>query len=157
MAVSDIIILTKSKRAPMGYSYLGEINNQSVCIKYSSIPQTGSSGQARLPPSVSTNSFTNSSSPAPPVPPRPSSFVNMNPNMSSEILSIEQTYVHVNSHPHSANSMSPTNHGYNTTQRAYQTQISHVYNPLQGVPFEINPVYSANDTAKNRENFPVNI
>jgi hypothetical protein len=138
----------------MGYSYLGEINNQSICIKYSSIPQTG--GSTKLPPSVSMNSFNNSnnnSSPAPPVPPRPSSFVNMNP---SDILSIEQTYVHVNNHPHSANSMSPTNHGYNTTQRAYQTQISHVYNPLQGVPFEINPVYSANDTAKNKENFPVN-
>ena len=143
----------------MGYSYLGEINNQSICIKYSSIPQTGgSTAQSKLPPSVSNhnlnsfNSTNNNNSPAPPVPPRPTSFLNMNPNTSNDILSIEQTYVHVNNRPHS---MSPTNQGYNTTQRAYQTQLSHVYNPLQGVPFEINPVYSTNDSVNSRENLPV--
>ena len=147
----------------MGYSYLGEINNQSICIKYSSIPQTGSSAaQANLPSSISNqnlNAFNNqynNNGPAPPVPPRPTSYSNMNPNTSNDILSIEQTFVHVNNRPHSVHSMSPTNQGYNTAQRAYQTQLSHAYNPLQGVPFEINPVYSTNDNAnKNRDNFSV--
>ena len=132
----------------MGYSYLGEINNQSICIKYSSIPQTGSStAQANLPSSISNhnmnafNTHYNNNSTAPPVPPRPVSYSNMNSNTSNDILSIEQTFVHVNNLPHSVHSMSPTNQGYN---------------PLQGVPFEINPIYSTNDNAnKNRDNFSV--
>ena len=63
------------------------------------------------------------------------------------MAAIEQTYIHVNNRPQSVNQeihLTTSQAGLNTIQRAYQTQHSHTYNPLQGVPFEINPVYSMN-------------
>jgi hypothetical protein len=124
VAVSDIIILMKSKRAPVGYSYIGEINNQSICIKFSPIPNNTSSNSS---PNNQVQSI------PPPIPPRPT-FV---PQAVDD--SLEQSYVHVN-----VDSFATTN-GANADihmNRLYVAQNSHsIYNPLQGVPFEINPIY----------------
>jgi ESCRT-I complex subunit MVB12 len=154
VAVSDIVILVRSKRAPMGYSYIGEINGHAVCIKYSTIPTTNNNNNnAKIPPSISNQNFSGSpyssngtATIAPPVPPRPLSYLNTSSN--SDLSSLEQSFVYVSKDNINSNSNPP---GYNTAQRSFQSQQSH-YNPLQGVPFEINPLYSTNNN-KNEENF----
>ncbi len=129
VAVSDIIILMKSKRAPVGYSYIGEINNQSICIKFSSIPNNSSTNNS---PNNQVQSI------PPPIPPRPT-FV---PQGADD--SIEQSYVHVNLNSDTTMNGAHTEIHMN---RLYVSQNSHsIYNPLQGVPFEINPVYQSLNT-----------
>lgn len=137
-AVSDIIILVRSKRPPIGYTFIGEINNHTICVKFS--PATKQ--QTTIPSSMSTNNLPTPSSlypqqlQAPPVPPRPNSIANLS------VASLEQTYVHIDSNS--------TNNDYSNTIRSYQTQNSHTtYNPLQGVPFEINPIYNAYKAKEN--------
>ena len=46
--------------------------------------------------------------------------------------------------PGSVNGFS-SNNQFNANQRVYQSQSSHnaAFNPLQGVPFEINPIYDS--------------
>ena len=166
MAVSDIVVQVRSKRAPMGYSYIGEINNHSLCIKFSTIPASsgahaasGAGPNVRIPPSISNSnmaSMSNVTSPPPPVPPRPLSYVNLNAQTASsnnDSLNIEQTYVHVNKPNHA---FDPTPPVLSKNQQVLQTQHSITYNPLQGVPFEINPVYSASKTTKAQNDTFVN-
>lgn len=129
-AVSDIQIQVKSKRPPNGYSYIGEINNHSICIKFSQIPNNSGSG----------SNLTNKLSLGPPpIPPRPNSQVMTNQN--DPFSSIEQDFVHVKISPSNEFANSNNNEFYNTN-RSIQSNHSHTgFNPLQGVPFEINPVY----------------
>lgn len=139
MAVSDIIVLVKSKRPPSGYSFIGEINNHTICVKFSPIPKT-------VNPSVPTHSYSSNqiagmAANTPPIPPRPASF---NQNMAS----IEQSYIHVRPSPDIPAAREETPDFYSTSQRGYN--MTHgVYNPLQGVPFELNPIYNLDRKENN--------
>jgi hypothetical protein len=116
-AVSDIILLCKTKRAPTGYNYIGEINNHLLCIKFSQIP-TGSSQGPPPPP--------------PPIPPRPASMAANN----------DDGFVVISRQP-SPPSYPPTSVNGHSGNLHLQGQVSvnGAYNPLSGVPFEINPAY----------------
>lgn len=141
MAVSDIIILVKNKRPPSGYSFIGEINNHTLCVKFSAIESKPASN---MQSSASSNQIASGGHvpSIPPIPPRPASF-------SQNIGSIEQSYVHV---PRPSSEQPATAHApndfYSTLQRG-QSVASSVYNPLQGVPFELNPIYDMEKTNNN--------
>jgi len=142
-AVSDIIILVRTKRPPLGYSFIGEINNHTICVKFSPI-QNIKTQPPSLPMSMSTNNLPYPI-PAPPIPPRPISVgQNLNDRFSS--ATIDQSYVFIESGTNEQHRS--VNDSTNTLQR-HQSQTSHInYNPLQGVPFEINPIY---DSIRSRE------
>ncbi len=130
MAVSDIIILVKSKRPPAGYSFIGEINNHTICVKFSPIPTSAQKPSMPVHSLSSNQLVSGNASVNNGIPPRPASF---NQNMDA----IEQSFVHVLK----PDSNTPTTPDYyNTTQRSHNL-TTQMYNPLQGVPFELNPVY----------------
>lgn len=143
MAVSDIIVLLKGKRPPTGYTFIGEINNHSICIKISRIPNNNQQqGSQQKQPSMPANSTSYNQFPpssntyTPPIPPRPVSY-------SQNMNSIEQGYVYVdNNNSVTPNTSDPTTSTdfYSTIQRGSSLNAG-VYNPLQGVPFELNPIY----------------
>jgi hypothetical protein len=115
-AVSDIILLCKTKRAPMGYNYIGEINNHLLCIKFSQIPTGSNHG------------------PAPPIPPRPVSIATSS--------SDSDGFVHVNRQPSPPTYPPSSVNGHDGNLNLFQSQVSiGGYNPLNGVPFQINPAY----------------
>lgn len=118
-AVSDLIILVKNKRPPTGYSYIGEINGHSICIKFSQIPDNSPSHRAKFNP--------------PPIPPRPY----QNQPLNQEL--IENDYIHINLNENP--SQVQQNHNFNTIRSTSSNQNSLNSNPLEGVPFEINPIY----------------
>jgi hypothetical protein len=121
----------KTKRAPPGYSYIGEINYHSVCIKYSQIPNA----QSIQPP---------------PIPPRPTSIHNKNNNLVDQ-----DGFVHLDS---PANSRSSLNQNNNDAQSSHhQMHNSATYNPLQGVQFEINPAYNLSKNNNNGDDFTVSL
>lgn len=137
-AVSDIIILVKSKRPPPGYSFIGEINNHIICVKFSLIPKQTSQPpqQQAMHLSQSTQDMIPPSYPHQSIPPRPMSY--------SQNLNVEDGFIHVRPSPEPpVNSVvGASNDFYNTVQRA--TNLSQaVYNPLSGVPFEVNPMYDS--------------
>ena len=137
MAVSDIIILIRSKRPPPGYSFIGEINNHTICVKFSPIPNAK---QMTSPSSYNQIASSSSSRIVPPLPPRPNS-------MSNNLSSLEQSYVHVNSPSEVVVTPNGSNDFYNSLSRnGYQNHHHNVYNPLQGVPFELNPMYNLKRT-----------
>ncbi len=142
MAVSDIIILVKNKRAPSGYSYIGEINNHIICVKFSPIPT--STQKPSIPAhSHSSNQLVSgyaSANNTPPIPPRPASFT-------QNMASIEQSFVHVLK-PGSETPTTPDFYN-NTIQRAHSL-TTNAYNPLQGVPFELNPIYDLKRPNKDK-------
>jgi ESCRT-I complex subunit MVB12 len=117
-AVSDIILLSKTKRAPMGYNYIGEINNHLICIKFAQIP-TGQQASVA----------------APPIPPRPYSMTNMQDENGFVIVNPRQP--------------SPPQNGAGQQQQNHPQHNAATYNPLSGVPFEINPAYNF-ENADNR-------
>lgn len=119
-AVSDIIILIKNKRPPGGYSYIGEINGQSICIKFSQIPKNSPSS-ANL----------NKQAVPPPIPPRP-----FTSQAFGQDTLVENNFVHVSWPTPEFNSAKQTNEVIDTNQ-----YIQSNNNPLHGVPFEINPIY----------------
>lgn len=166
-AVSDIILLVKSKRPPVGYSYIGEINNHAVCIKFSQIPSpTSTTGNANRSSMVAGGGAVGAQGTPPPIPPRPHS--NLNPlggGGGSE--TIPNDYVNVPRlppvPPQWSHGMGPTNGGsgggfpmadvdshfneLNFNPHRQSLASSHIQagmNPLHGVPFQINPVYSSN-------------
>lgn len=149
-AVSDIIILVRTKRPPTGYSFIGEINNHTICVKFSPIQNTKSQ-PPQLPMSMSTNNlpYPLGYVAPPPIPPRPMSVgQNLSDRLSSATLDQGYVLIDSNSNEQQRSSVTPNSDLTNTLQR-YQTQISHHnYNPLQGVPFEINPIY---DSVRSRE------
>ena len=128
----------------MGYSYIGEINGHSICIKFSQIPDNKST---RIPPSISNQQIAYNS--PPPIPPRPPSMVGTFNDPS--IASIEQTYIVVNppQAPHLNRQSTDLNNQqvYNTMQRLQTQHSNNAYNPLHGVPFQINPAYTNNNRA----------
>jgi len=134
MAVSDIIILVKSKRPPNGYTYIGDINNHTICVKFSAIP----SGKPSLPPHSQSSNQVASSGNVPPIPPRPASF-----NMSA----LEQSFVHVDKYP-KPYEVQPNDIDFYNTMSINSSITNTVYNPLQGVPFELNPIYALNNSKK---------
>lgn len=157
-AVSDIILLVKSKRPPVGYSYIGEINNHAVCIKFSQIPSpTSTTGNANRSSMVAGGA----QGTPPPIPPRPHS--NLNPLGGDPNLN---DYVNVPRlppvPPQWSHGMGPTNGGggfpiadvdshfnelnFNPHRQSLaSTHTQSSMNPLHGVPFQINPVYSSNN------------
>lgn len=134
MAVSDIIILIKSKRPPNGYTYIGEINNHTICVKFSPIP----TGKPNVPSHSQSSNQVSSMGNVPPIPPRPASF-----NMTA----LEQSFVHVDKYPKPEVQPNESNDFYNTMSRN-QSVMNNVYNPLQGVPFELNPIYDLKNSKK---------
>jgi hypothetical protein len=67
----------KSKRAPIGYSYLGEINGFNLCIKFSQIPNAAAVGNQFLGSQHQIRHSASFSQPQPPPrPPRPLSSAN---------------------------------------------------------------------------------
>jgi len=157
-AVSDIVLLVKSRRPPTGYSFIGEINGHAMCIKFSQIPNSSSSSgvtsgvQARNPAAAAT---------PPPIPPRPyssassdfpSDYVNV-PRLppTPPMFNGGSSGFPINNNPNMAdlNFVSPraqqaaaaqqTGHHHNQ----YHQHSQMGFNPLQGVPFEINPLYNA--------------
>lgn len=117
-----MIILVKNKRPPTGYSYIGEVNSHSICIKFSQIPDNSPSHRNKI-----------KSADPPPIPPRP--YQNQSLNQDS----IENDYIHINSNEQP----SEQNHNFNTIRSTSSNQNSLNSNPLQGVPFEINPIYQS--------------
>lgn len=135
-AVSDIIILVKSKRPPPGYSFIGEINNHIICVKFSLIPKQTAQQQAQPMHSSQSVQEMNPAYPHQPAPPRPSSY--------SQNLNTEDGFVHVRPSPEPpVNTVAGgSTDFYSTVQRATSlNQSQAVYNPLSGVPFEVNPMY----------------
>ena len=143
-AVSDIIILVRSKRPPTGYSFIGEINNHTICVKFSPVTQNANRPLAPMPTSMSTNNMIPFISSPPPIPPRPMS-VNQNLSDRLSTTNLDNGYVVVDNE----RQMNAHSDYSNNTMRSYQSQNSHQpYNPLQGVPFEINPIY---DSMRSKE------
>jgi hypothetical protein len=92
-AVSDIIIV-KSKRAPIGYSYLGEINGFNLCIKFSQIPTASGIGNQFLGGQQPIRHSASFSQPHPPPrPPRPLSSATANSDNSIGYLNLLNSYV----------------------------------------------------------------
>lgn len=142
MAVSDIVILVKSKRPPAGYSFIGEINNHIICVKFSVIPS--SNQQTPKPPvhSQSVNQI-NSGYPSQLPPPRPMSY---SQNLST---TVEDGFIHVRPSPEPPSNPSSSQDFYSNLTRGTSI-VQTAYNPLQGVPFELNPIYDMKNSNKNR-------
>ncbi|GFN92871.1 multivesicular body subunit 12b [Plakobranchus ocellatus] len=81
-AITELIFVTRTqRRAPMGYSLVGELNNMSLCFKMGKVPRTGGSGPETQPSGPLSQGSGSSALPysfnpvaaqgAPPVPPRP--------------------------------------------------------------------------------------
>lgn len=136
MAVSDIIILVRNKRPPSGYSFIGEINSHTICVKFSPIPQATNQSI----PAHSHSSSQIAASGTPPMPPRPAS-------LSQNLSGIEQSYIHV-TRPCPDRPTATTPDFYNSLQRGTSLS-SNAYNPLQGVPFELNPIYDLKRPGNN--------
>lgn len=135
MAVSDIIILVKSKRPPVGYSFIGEINNHTICVKFSAIPNPNEQKQAGPAHSVSAHQLSADTGYS-----RPSSYTPELPRPFSSHM--EDGFVHVRPSPEPpiANPGISADFYNNTLQRGNSIHTS-VHNPLQGIPFELNPIY----------------
>ncbi|RNA00748.1 multivesicular body subunit 12B-like [Brachionus plicatilis] len=131
-AVSDLIILIKNKRPPTGYSYIGEINGQSICIKFSQIPNNSPTFRGQSKPVG-----------PPPVPPRPYQTQPFSPD------TIENDYVHIMGQNELPNAIY-NNQQFNTNRSMSSNQNSLNVNPLHGVPFEINPVYQSLKNASQK-------
>ena len=126
-AVSDIILLSKTKRAPMGYSYIGEINAHLICIKFSQIPTGNNPGNAGV---------------APPIPPRPASIYMSN--------GLDDGFVLVGRQASPPNGRPPLTYPQSQQAAAAAADASAVYNPLSEVPFEINPAYEISNSDDSR-------
>jgi hypothetical protein len=97
-----------------------------------------------MPTSMSTNNMIPFISSPPPIPPRPMS-VNQNLSDRLSTTNLDNGYVVVDNE----RQMNAHSDYSNNTMRSYQSQNSHQpYNPLQGVPFEINPIY---DSMRSKE------
>nr|XP_006817138.1 PREDICTED: multivesicular body subunit 12B-like [Saccoglossus kowalevskii] len=51
-AVCDLLLLAKAKRAPAGYTLIGELNGMLICLKIGPIPQQQQQQQQSSPPSL---------------------------------------------------------------------------------------------------------
>lgn len=128
-AISDIIMLAKNKRAPNGYLLVGEINNISICAKYSRILHRQAPIPTGIPPypqATAISAYPQST--PPPLPPRPPNELQSRRNQSPG-----------------------SNHNdafMKTVQRIYDAPDN--YNPLHGVPFQINPIYSKKSNSNNQ-------
>jgi hypothetical protein len=115
IAIADIIILQRTKRAPSSYTYIGEINGHVICVKYLPIPLLPKGDMPSNKPhnnsTIHPDNRSKSSSPS-------------SPNMEE----LDKQYVHVE--PENTNS---------TPILAPQHAN---YNPMQDIPFVINPVYN---------------
>lgn len=135
-AVDDLIFLAKTKRPPSGYSYIGEINGLLLCIRFAPIPNNDVASASAQRPEIRPNI-------PPPIPPRPGSGALVNGEDDGFIM---------------VNTKTPSPPGQPAQQRHMQSQHSltgsssaNVYNPLQGVPFEINPAYRVDLNPESRD------
>ncbi|CAF1010783.1 unnamed protein product [Brachionus calyciflorus] len=138
-AVSDIIILLKSKRPPFGYSYIGEINGQSICIRFSQIPKnspTSNQGLRQLIP--------------PPIPPRPNSSQS---NFQDGIVEKDFVYVATPGIQPEINRTNNFDYPQNTIRSYNSVNSSTNSNPLNGIPFQINPIYDSLRINNNSNEF----
>ena len=150
-AVSDIVVLVRSKRAPTNYTYLGEINGHSICIKFSPVvplanPATGGQASVYRSPSLSSGGGASTPSPVPPPrPPNPSATENGSNNSA-----ISFQYSNGGEMPANGVSNTVSSQSRSGGNHLHQSQLSSstTYNPLYGVPFEINPFYDVGNQHK---------
>lgn len=141
MAVSDIIVLVKSKRPPAGYSFIGEINNHIICVKFSAIP-SGKQQAPQQPPHSQSVQQMSTGYPSQLPPPRPMSY---GQNLST---TVEDGFIHVRPSPEPPATPSGSGDFYSSLTRG-SSIVQTAYNPLQGVPFELNPMYDSTNTRNN--------
>lgn len=133
-AISDIILLAKDKRAPAFYSSKGEINGCMLCVRYSKIPK-----QKAVAPSISDR-------------------------IKSGSATTPTRQLQTPVYPHNTNQIqmpmpygaaAPNSDFYRTVQRIFDSAAS--YNPLEGVPFEIDSIYKNNTNSNNDEDIDTDL
>nr|CAD2198108.1 unnamed protein product [Meloidogyne enterolobii] len=123
-AVTNIIILGKTKRPPRGYSLAGEVDGMSICFKVSTIPEN----YGRLTHSQSHELDRLG-----------------NCNLSSASPAVTGLYPTVNRH--STSDLDKV--GQNVIQSTNQHNINAVFRGIDRVPFELNPLFAFVLSEKN--------
>lgn len=132
--VTDIIVLSRMKRAPEGFSLAGDINGVTVCYKCGSINKEGSKAISPSQLKYSLTPDSTAQSP-PPVPPRyPKSSVNgvAYPSVPIESPSLDYSN-HVGLKPSRPAPKPPSTSETQTSPGKYATIAA--YSGLEGVPF----------------------
>ena len=151
-AICDLIIMGRAKRAPQGYTYLGEVNGFIICVRYAPVPDARAGG----------NFYAASASnkqPAPLMPTPPPRPPSIHSNLA--LNDIENGFVHVNTTngSGSSNQHYPNNNNNSSNNGGGgHHEYSHKhYNPLDGVPFQLNPVFAVSRQRSGVENDFVSI
>ncbi|KAI1709943.1 multivesicular body subunit 12 domain-containing protein [Ditylenchus destructor] len=110
-AVSDILILSKSKKPPKGYTIAGDVDGMIICYKVSTIPE---------------------------------SYGRLKHSQSSDINNANKSNVPL--YPEINN----PNYAYRHSTTAQTNQIK----GIDGVPFQLNPIYSKSLLQKKGSDFP---
>ncbi|KAK7873251.1 hypothetical protein R5R35_011325 [Gryllus longicercus] len=133
--VTDIIILSRMKRAPEGFSLAGDINGVTICYKCGSI----NNEQANKPISPSQLKYSitptqNSAQSPPPVPPRyPKPALNGVAYQPAPVESPSLDYMQISLKPSRPAPKPPGNLGESVSPGKYATIAT--YSGLEGVPF----------------------
>ncbi|KAI1715789.1 multivesicular body subunit 12 domain-containing protein [Ditylenchus destructor] len=126
-AVSDILILSKSKKPPKGYTIAGDVDGMIICYRVSTIPE--SYGRLKHSQSSDMNNANKGQAPLYPE-------IN-NPNYA---------------YRHSTSDLGKVNESISafTIKAAQTNQIK----GIDGVPFQLNPIYSKSLLQKKGSDFP---
>ncbi|XP_063245184.1 multivesicular body subunit 12B [Bacillus rossius redtenbacheri] len=136
--VTDIIILSRAKKAPSGFSLAGEINGLTVCFKTAAISTTSKP----VPPSPSDLSY--SISPAPPERAPKASWNSGKPTRPPPPVPATNGVHPEGSSPHEYERLMNLTPSRPAPSRPHQTAASSffatlaAYNALEGVPFVLN-------------------
>lgn len=118
-AICEIVILSNSKKAPRGFTLVGDINGYTLCYK---------TGPIRPPDAAIVERMKSGSITPREAPPKPNTpFIYPQIQMPKP-YGTNGTFVQASDF-------------YRTVSRTYESN----YNPLQGIPFEINPIFKKTD------------